>query len=295
MNLNQLRYFSVLAKTEHYTKAAEELSITQPSLSHAMTTLEQELGTHLFQKSGRGVSLTKYGRFFLQYVEESLSTLDTGIRKTREMTGRTRGVIDLAYIYTLGSEFVPRLAGDFLRSHEELDIQFHFTVGNTTEILQGLKDERYDVAFCSMMEQETDIDFTPVGTEKLVVVVPKGHPLSARAGVSLEEAAVYPQIFFTPASGLRSVIDRLFEQAHIRPKIAYEIEEDGSMAGLISQNFGIGIMPDIPLLRTMDLDILQLTSPNYQRYVYMAQKQSSYKTPMVQKFTAYVKVGTGNF
>ena len=142
MNLNQLHYFVTLAHMEHFTKAAEELDITQPSLSHAMTTLEQELGTKLFQKQGRGVSLTKYGQIFLKYAEESLRILDMGVRKTKEMTGQTGGVIDLAYIYTLGSEFVPRLVGDFLRAHEELSIRFHFTVGNTSEILAGLKDEK---------------------------------------------------------------------------------------------------------------------------------------------------------
>lgn len=218
MNLNQLHYFVTLAHMEHFTKAAEELDITQPSLSHAMTTLEQELGTKLFQKQGRGVSLTKYGQIFLKYAEESLRILDMGVRKTKEMTGQTGGVIDLAYIYTLGSEFVPRLVGDFLRAHEELSIRFHFTVGNTSEILAGLKDEKYDVAFCSMAEKEPQIEFTPIATERLVLVVPKGHPLSQQKnGVSLEEAAAYPQVFFTKSSGLRPVIDHLSSRPRSAP------------------------------------------------------------------------------
>ena len=72
MNLSQLKYFVTLARLEHYTKAAEELEISQPSLSYAMTMLEQELGTKLFQKKGRNIVLTKYGKFFLDYVEQSL-------------------------------------------------------------------------------------------------------------------------------------------------------------------------------------------------------------------------------
>ena len=65
MNLNQLHYFVTLAYMEHYTKAAKQLSITQPSLSHAIGMLEQELGTYLFEKQGRNVVLTKYGKVFL--------------------------------------------------------------------------------------------------------------------------------------------------------------------------------------------------------------------------------------
>ena len=71
MNLSQLQYFRTLAKEEHYTRAAQILSITQPSLSHAIAQLEQELGTRLFEKKGRNVVLTRYGKRCLPYVEES--------------------------------------------------------------------------------------------------------------------------------------------------------------------------------------------------------------------------------
>ena len=86
-------------------------------------------------------------------------------------------------------------------------------------------------------------------------VVPKGHPLSYERAVDLEQAAAYPQIFYTPNSGLRPVVDRMFEQAKLNPKIAYEIEEDGSMAGLVAENFGIAIMPEIPILSQLDVDV----------------------------------------
>lgn len=289
MNLNQLRYFVTLAHLEHYTKAAEELEISQPSLSHAINTLEQELETELFQKQGRNVVLTKYGKFFLGYVEESLKVLEQGIDKTRAMTGQTKGVIDLAFIYTLGSEFVPGLVADFLRTYEELNVQFTFAVGNTAEIIQGIKDERYDIAFCSMAEKETDIEFIPVGMEKLVVVVPKGHPLSAKEWVDLEEAAVYHQVYYTKDSGLRPVIDRLFELSRIKPKIAYEIEEDGCMAGLVAQNFGIAIMPDIPILRNLGVEVMELHAPGLKREIFMAVSKKNYQTPMTRKFVKYVQ------
>lgn len=289
MNLNQLQYFVVLAHMEHYTKAAEELEIAQPSLSHAMTTLEQELGAKLFKKQGRNVALTKYGHIFLQYVEESLNTLELGIRKTREMTGQTSGVVELAYIYTLGSNFVPRLVGDFIRSHKELDVQFHFHAGTTKEIIEGLKEERYDIALCSMVEGERDVNFTPIGTQKLVLVVPKDHPLAGKESIDLKETADYPFVYFGKNSGLRSVVDKLFETAKIEPKIACEIEEDGSMAGLVAENFGIAVMPDLPMLKTMDVEVLEIKSPAHQRYFYLATAKKNYLPPLAEKFVRYIK------
>ena len=79
MNLFHLRYFVKLAHTKHYTRAAEELCITQPSLSHAITQLENELGLPLFERSGRNTELTRFGREFLETAERALSTLDSGV------------------------------------------------------------------------------------------------------------------------------------------------------------------------------------------------------------------------
>ena len=289
MNLNQLYYFSKLAAEEHYTKAAEELGISQPTLSHAISLLEKELGTKLFEKQGRNVVLTKYGRIFREYADESIRVLDAGVKKVRALTGQTEGLIELGYIYTLGSEFVPALVSDFIRTHEELRVKFHFTVGNTSEVIRGLKEGRFDIGFCSMAERESGIKFTPVGTENLVVVVPKGHPLSYERGVDLEQAAAYPQIFYTENSGLRPVVDRMFEQIRVKPDIAYEIEEDGCMAGLVAQNFGIAVMPEIPVLRQLNVDVIPILNQHEKRYVYMARAKDAYHSPLVQRFAEYVK------
>lgn len=287
MNLNQLYYFIKLAEVEHYTKAAQELGITQPSLSHSVRLLEEELGTRLFEKQGRGVSLTKYGAVFRKYAEESLQILNTGIKEVKSLTGQTEGVIEVAYIYTLGSDFIPRLVNDFIRTFEELNVRFRFTVGNTSEIIRGLKESRFDIGFCSMPEKESEIHFTPVGTENLVVVVPKDHPLAGKTAVDLEETAPYPQIFYTENSGLRPVLDRIFEQAGVRPQIAYEIEEDGSMAGLVAQNFGIAVMPEIPILKQLSVDVLQLRNLRQKRYIYMARPVNKYQAPIVKRFAEF--------
>ena len=102
MNLSQLYYFRKLAELQHYTKAAKELFITQPTLSGSISSLEQELGVSLFQKAGRNVELTKYGAEFLKYVNASLEQLDKGIAIMKGYSGEgDGGVIDLGCIITL--------------------------------------------------------------------------------------------------------------------------------------------------------------------------------------------------
>src|SRR5690606_7036629 len=97
MNLYHLRYFVTLAHLEHYTKAAEILCITQPSLSYAITSLENELGVKLFEKDGRNVSLTKYGSTFLIDVKHALDILDSSVNNL-QITGKGEGQIDVAML-----------------------------------------------------------------------------------------------------------------------------------------------------------------------------------------------------
>lgn len=117
MNLYHLRYFSTLAHIEHYTKAADILAITQPSLSYAISTLEEELGVKLFEKNGRNVTLTKYGKVFLNDVEEVLNRLDSSVNSLK-LAGKGEGCIDALMWYScvhLELIFFLRSCGDFWR------------------------------------------------------------------------------------------------------------------------------------------------------------------------------------
>lgn len=120
MNLYQLRYFSLLAKTGHFRKTAEQLCITQPSLSHSISLLEQELGGTLFEKQGRRSVLTPKGSQFLKYVEKSLDVLDEGILNMRHIA-MGAGVIELGFLRTLGVGFLPEMAHRFLEEQKRKD------------------------------------------------------------------------------------------------------------------------------------------------------------------------------
>ena len=251
MNLNQLQYFKILAQEEHYTRAAQMLSITQPSLSHAIAQLEEELGTRLFEKKGRNIVLTRYGKLFLPYVEESLKVLEEGVQRTRELNGSKEGIIHLAYIYTMGSNFTPKMVRNFLDTYQDYHIDCHFTVGPTGDILAGLIEDKY-------------------------------------GSVDLRDTIAYPQIYFEKGSGLRPVIDQMFEEINQFPKVAFEMEEDSSMAGLVAQGFGIAVMPDIPILKSLNLKTLEISYPVYERSVYLATLKKHYLSPVAKSFIQFV-------
>lgn len=177
MNLLHLRYFVELAHTQHYTRAAERLCITQPSLSHAIAQMEGELGIPLFEKRGRNVVLTHFGEQFLTCAQQTLATLDEGVDALRRL-GSGEGVIRLGLLRTLGVDFVPGLASRFLAANPGKNIRFTFHTGVTHQLLEGLLAHRYDLVFSSRPAPEMGLTSIPVKQQDLVLIVPRNHPLA---------------------------------------------------------------------------------------------------------------------
>jgi len=231
--------------------------------------------------------LTKSGKMFLGEVEKSLQILDEGI-KNLKMTSTGEGRIDLAFLRTLGTDYIPRVVHEFMEVHQDKAIEFHFHSGVTADLIQGLKDKRYDIAFCSKFETEPEIEFIPMAKQDLVMIVPLDHPLAEKDSVDLIETIQYPQIVFSKKSGLRSVIEGIFSQIGARPQVAYEVEEDEVVAGLVANGFGIAVCPNMPILSSMNLKALQIKSPKWERNFYMAMLKGRYLPPVVHELMEFV-------
>ena len=140
MNLIHLRYFVELSRTGSYTQAARRLCITQPSLSHAMAQLEEELGTELFRRQGRTTVLTPLGEQFLTSVCHSLDILDRGIGEVRQ-AARGAGLLRIGMVRPLAVELVPRLVGAFLKDRPEGEVRFTFHTDVTHALLARLEEK----------------------------------------------------------------------------------------------------------------------------------------------------------
>ena len=155
-------------------------------------------------------------------------------------------------------------------------------------LIRGLKEEKFDVIFCSRAEGEKEISFVPVAEEKLVAVVPEDHALAGKNTVTIEELGQYPQVTFTPTSGLYFVVRELFEKEGIVPETAFEVEEDGALAGMVAEGFGVGIVPDVPVIHTLPVKILNIENLHYRRYIYMGMLKNRYPSSLVEQFRDYI-------
>lgn len=287
MNLDYLRYFVKLAEVRHYTRAAEQLCITQPSLSHAIHMLETELGVPLFEKTGRNTVLTPFGEEFLECAKRTLGTLEQGVASLRR-SAQGEGLIRLGFLRVLGIEYVPRLAAQFLAEHPEKNIRFAFHTDRTQGLLEGLLERRYDLIVSSEPAPELHLTAVPVTRQDLVLIVPKNHPLAQRHSVDLAEALPYPQIYFSKGAGLREVVEDLFAAAGGTPRIAYETEEDQVIAGLVAQGFGIAVVPYMDLLLKLDLAILEISAPPYKREFCLIHDDKVFLPPAARAFRQFV-------
>ena len=116
MELQQLKYFRVAAELEHITRAAERLFVSQSAISRAVTQLEEELGVKLFNRQGRAIVLTRYGRLFLDHVIRVQKVIDSARQALNEESGTETGTISLGFLPSLGLELVPRLIKEYRRS-----------------------------------------------------------------------------------------------------------------------------------------------------------------------------------
>lgn len=283
-----------MAKLEHYTKAAEELNMTQPSLSNAIATLESELETPLFERQGRNVKLTKYGKRLLPYIENAINEIESGTRMIKEMKNETNNKINLGFIYTLSSGFIPNIIGGFSHKYFQRKIDFSLKEAWTRDLctaslVKDLKEEKFDLIFISLIPDDPEIEFIPVCDQNLVAILPIDSPLTNYDSINLLDTEPYSLIHYSGKVGLKLEINRLFEMVGMTPKVCCEVEDEISMAGMVSANVGIAIVPDNPSIREYkDIKILPIHNPFYTRKIYIGHMKNRFMNPTVKLFKEYV-------
>ena len=285
MTLQQLRYFQVLAKIQHYTKASQALFISQPSLSYAMSELEKELNVRLFEKHGKKISLSAQGEVFLKYIEAALHQLDEGIRKTK-LLNPMRGTINLGYISSLSSTFLPEVLTSFYKDESNNAITFNFVQNLNNALMESLRDGEIDLAFCP--NPSKDISHIPILEQELCLIVPRSHPYAGRKELDIHDVKNEPFILTNRKSGLRRLITTIFKEMKISPKIAFEAEECNVAITFVALNYGLSIIPRPPTIDNAEVACVRLKNPEFCRIVYLAWAESKKLPPVVKKVRDFI-------
>ncbi|GAA2277266.1 LysR substrate-binding domain-containing protein [Nonomuraea roseoviolacea subsp. roseoviolacea] len=237
MELNSLRQFLVVARLEHLSGAAEELRVAQPSLSRTIARLESELGTPLFDRSGR-LRLNEAGKLFRDYVERSLGELDAGRRALAEAVSEGVGTVRLA------SETFLTLTGPlaaFKRAHPTIEVELRWMAAE--DMGRHLRAQDVDLCVASQPISAEGLEAVELLDDVVGVGTPPEHPLAGRASVSIEELVDQPFVSARKGHWQRRLLERLFAARGHTPRIVCEVDEPSAIAALISAGLGIGLVP----------------------------------------------------
>lgn len=295
MNLSQLYYFRKLAELQHYTKAAKELFITQPTLSGSISSLEQELGVSLFQKAGRNVELTKYGAEFLKYVNASLEQLDKGIAIMKGYSGEDDGgVIDLGCIITLQTEYLPRLLNGYSTVNER-KTEFNINQKPSQDLLSGIVEGKHDVAFCAFDAGFSDkLHRIPVVEQRLVVAMSPSSSLASKPYLTLSDLKGESLITYRGEVPLGKSVKNLLDGFEI-DDVRYVYEDESILAGFAANGSDLALMLDTFFPHTME-DIVvkplynnELEKRQYCHTIYLVYCDKNYRPYCVEHFIEYVR------
>ena len=288
MTLLQLRYFLVLAQTLHYTRTSEKLHISQPSLSHAIRELEEELGVKLFQKEKRRVELTVYGQQFLPYVSKALALLRDGTDSLQDMLCKAPQIVRLGYFHSVSASFIPALVESFYQEEESPNIRFQFVESSSYDILSQLQSGKLDLGFS--LHQAEWAESVGIMRQPLYLTVPASHPLSSRSCVSFQDFAREPQIMLEQGSNLRTNLDQIFALHGVIPNIVFEVRECNAALQYVGLGFGVSVLPQVPAMDSDKVFVSPISDQDkeFVRTVYFTRHKAHPLSPAAQKVREHI-------
>lgn len=288
MNLNQLYYFKELADKRQYTKAADNLYISQPTLTVSIKQLEKELNCKLFRHSGRYVTLTKYGRIFYETVVSCLNTLENGKKKIHQTIRRDQGNISIACIPTLVGTLLPVLIKEYNR---QADNAPHFIIHDNPsyQVCQGIKQDRYDIGICSYVDDFKEFTYIPFYTQEIVAIVSKDSDLAKISEITHEELRGENIITYTQDITIGQDVTNALLASASDLKITNRLHDELAIAGQVIANNLVGVVANTVYLGGFNIHKIKLDLPADTRQLYLVYDPSRNLSPEMTDFIDFIK------
>jgi DNA-binding transcriptional LysR family regulator len=274
--LHQLKVFEAAARHGSFTRAAEELFLTQPTISMQIKQLTKSVGLPLFEQVGKRLYLTQAGRELFATCRQIFETMDKFQMTIANLKGLKQGQLKLAVI-TTAKYIIPRLLGPFCQLYPGIDISLQVT--NHELILDRMMNNLDDIYIMSQIPDHFDVNFQPFLENPLVVFAPANHPLAKEKNIPIERLGEERFIMREPGSGTRSAVQTLFEKHGVKVKVKLELGSNEAIKQAIAGGLGISVLSRHTLLTdTTEFSILDVQYFPIKRdwyMVYPAGKQLS--------------------
>jgi LysR family transcriptional regulator, cyn operon transcriptional activator len=287
MELRHLRYFLAVADTRSFTRAAERLHVTQPTLSHQIKQLESMVGTVLFDRSTKEVELTDAGRLFKPYCERVLKEIDASALAISELEGLMRGTLRMAVFHSFSHSMLPAIMSEFALRYPGVHV--------ITRLVPRLDMERelinaeLDMAVAYAAGDNDQIVAEPLFEEELVLVAGAKCPYAGRKSVPMRELAKLPLVLLTPEFGARQFVDRFFSETGQHPHVVLEMNAIDPILAT-TRNSGLAtVLSAGAILDASGLHIVRLTDPAPKRMVGILWRRNGHRSAAALRMAEMIR------
>ncbi len=274
--LHQLKVFEAAARNGSFTRAAEELFLTQPTVSMQVKQLTKAVGLPLFEQVGKRLYLTQAGQELFATCREIFERISQFEMTVADLKGMKQGKLRLAVI-TTAKYFVPRLLGTFCQLYPGIDIALQVT--NHSGIVERLKENLDDLYVMSQLPEHLDISYQPFLENPMVVLAPINHHLAQEKNISLQRLSGEQFILREPGSGTRTAMQKLFDEHGVSLKVKLELGSNEAIKQAIAGGLGISVLSRHTVStegsQLVILDVEHFPIRRYWYMVYPAGKQLS--------------------
>lgn len=283
MTFTQLEILSLVVESRGFTAAALQLSISQSAVSHAIKSLESELGVELLERHPGGLEVTEVGRQVLVRAREMLGLAEAMRQEVNDVRGLKRGSLRIgSFGPTSSLRLLPVLLDAFSRAHPGIEVRVE--EGHDPEVVQWLQERRVDVGFVVLPCER--FDTVELAEDQMVALVPRDSPLAKRASVSLDALCDAP--FVMSGAGCGPAIEPLFAAAQLAPKVRYRVSQVTTTLGMVERGDAISVLAELALPRDLAASHPGVVAiplrPAVKRRVGLAVRDLRHSTPAARAF-----------
>lgn len=290
ITLRQLRVFAAVTRHRSFTRAAEELCLTQPAVSMQVKQLESQLDAALFEQLGRKIFLTEMGKEVYQYSRNILQQLDELQGVLSSMKGLDKGRLKISVAST-ANYFIPALLAGFCQRHPKITVSLDVT--NRETLLNQLADNEVDLVVMGQPPKDADLGYEPFLENPLVIVAPPEHPLAKKKKIPLNALAQEIFLVREPGSGTRIAMERFFSQRGVHITTGMEVGSNEAIKQSVQAGLGLGLLSRDTVEMELTLGrlvILPVSDFPIMRHWYVVHRQGKRLSAIATAFKDYLIV-----
>ena len=296
VTLQELRIFVAVARLGNFTRAAERLHLSQPSLSLHIRQLEEDLRVRLFDRSTRSVTLTQAGADFLPIAERLLDDVQSAVASVADLAARRRGRVAVAVLPSVAAELLPRAIALLRARHPDITVALQDDVAG--HIQARVRSGEVDFGLGAIDSVDADIFGSPLISDELIAVFPRAHALANAAKTTSalkttwRAVAKFPFVAMSRDSSVRYLTEQAFARNRLLLEPAFEARYMSTAIGIIAHGLGVGVLPSsaVSMVQQAGLSHAEIRGPVMKRHIGIMTRRGRSLSPAAQALVAALKI-----